>query len=242
MRLRVFLMAVLLLTPVFSLAQDDDGQTYPGMERDRGDSPRTSDPTYVPREESPDEEDAREESYSRIDDPAVGLAAEFIIGAMFLESTRGALVDARLGIGARLTWEIGRLFSDDAIRQGLFLELIYLTTAFREGTELIFADTRFQYLIAAPAWAFPFGEGSAYAVYLQAGGGVAIGNSTLFADNGPNGIFSLQPVILYGLGFRGRPLLVGDGLLRLFFRVEVTRFRRGYADDTFLGGSIGLGF
>ena len=51
-----------------------------------------------------------------------------------------------------------------------------------------------------------------------------------------------QPVIQYGIGLRGRPLLSEDGRLRLTVRLEATRFRRAYLNDTLLLASAGLAF
>jgi hypothetical protein len=241
------LVLVLALTGLRAHAAPDESIPYPAQPQapneDRNALPNESNPTYVPPVEYPYEAESRDERLSDINDPGPGLYAEFLAAAMFVEATRGSLVDARLGLGARITWDMGRIFPSDLLRQALFIDFQYIGTSFREGTELFFTDTQFHYLTLAPAWAFPFGDGSPYAFYLQLGGGVAIVHSALSAEGAVTPETGFQPVFQYGLGFRGQPRLGGlDSALRLSFRVEVTRFQRGYAADTYIGGSIGLGF
>ena len=68
-------------------------------------------------------------------------------------------------------------------------------------------------------------------------------SSTFAVNNGSNAVSGLRPLLQYGIGLRGRPLIGGDdSRLRLTFRVELMRFRRSYLNDTFLGGSLGLAY
>jgi hypothetical protein len=46
----------------------------------------------------------------------------------------------------------------------------------------------------------------------------------------------------YGIGLRGRPAVVADGSVRIQFRIELTRFIRGYMHDMYIGGGIGMIF
>ena len=46
----------------------------------------------------------------------------------------------------------------------------------------------------------------------------------------------------YGVGLRGRPAIIANGAVRIQFRIELIRFIRGYMQDTYLGGSLGLIF
>lgn len=55
-------------------------------------------------------------------------------------------------------------------------------------------------------------------------------------------VAGIKPLLQYGLGLRGAPRLGPDGPFRISFRLELTRFRRGYMDDTFVGGSVGVAF
>jgi hypothetical protein len=52
----------------------------------------------------------------------------------------------------------------------------------------------------------------------------------------------IKSLIQYGVGLRGRTPLSTESNLRLAWRVELMRFRRGYMDDTFLGASVGTAF
>ncbi len=58
-------------------------------------------------------------------------------------------------------------------------------------------------------------------------------------------------VIQYGGGLRFRVPIFSDAYIqehsstevpRVSFRLEFTRLRRGYMDDTFIGGSLGMTF
>lgn len=236
-------LAALIAVPLCAGAQEGGAIPYPADGEPRGPAPAQSDPTYVPPEEYPYEKEDRGERLSGIDDPGVGLFAEFIGAAMFVEAARGSLVDARFGFGGRLTWDWGRILPNETLRQALFADIQYLYTSWSEGTSAVFADTRFHYLTIAPAYTFPFGEGSPYGFYLQVGAGIALSGSTLSIDGERYSHGGLQPLLQYGLGIRGKPRLGGvENLLRLTFRIELTRYRRGYADDTYLGGAVGVGF
>jgi hypothetical protein len=219
---------------------------YPSQQNqpdERGPLPANSDPTYVPPDQYPYEKEDRDEPLSHIDDPGLGLGAEFIAGALFVEATRGSLVDARFGLGARITWDWGRILPSEVLRQALFVDLQYLTTGFRDGTQQVFVDTRFHYLTIAPAYAFPFGEGSPYSFFLQLGAGVAILNAPLSVEGLVTPNSGTQSLLQYGLGIRGKPRIGGpESTLRLTFRVDVTRYHRGYGDDTYVGGAVGLAF
>ena len=228
-----------------ALAKDPGSESipYPDEQKpgvdERGPLPAQSDPTYVPSEDYPR---AEEEHLTGLDDPGAGIFIEVFAAAMFTEASRGSLVDAHFGIGARLTWDFGKIFTNDMLRQAFFIDLQYLYSGFQDGTKEVSAFTSFHYLTIAPAYAFPFGENSPYAFFLQLGGGIAIENSPLTVDGVSYANGGVAPVFQYGLGFRGKPRLSSESGLRLSFRIDVTRFRRGYADDTYVGGGLGLGF
>jgi hypothetical protein len=239
------ILALAISTP--ARAGDGDAIPYPAQQEpadERGPLPaQPGDSDNAPQQQPEDYPNAKEEDrLSGIDDPGAGLSIEIFAAALFVEAARGSLVDARFGYGARLTWDIGRIFPEGALRQALFIDLQYLGTNFQDGTKEIFTSTHFNYLTIAPAYAFPFGEGSPYAFFLQLGGGIAIMDSPLTADGVVTANSGVEGIFQYGLGIRGRPRLGSDSSLRLTFRVDVTRFRRGYADDTYVGGGVGLGF
>ena len=86
--------------------------------------------------------------------------------------------------------------------------------------------------------------------------GVAFNPSVVVINQARTSLSGAKILVQYGGGLRFRPLVVtwgrkskinadfdgaNDGM-RISFRIEVTRFRRGYMDDTFLGGSLGVTF
>lgn len=224
-------------------ADGDDAIPYP--EEDSSSSgrklPRRSDPTYVRPEETGVEKADREESLANLDDPNTGLAFELLIGAMLLDSSRGAWVDGRFAYGGRFTWEFGRILGSPQLRDALWVDALYAHVDQHDGTAIVSNDTAFNYVSVAPAYEFKFSDDSPFGLYLQLGGGAASVSSTLHTQGADWQIAGFKPLIQYGVGLRGTPKL-GDNGPRISFRLEVTRFHRGYLDDTFLGGSVGIAF
>jgi hypothetical protein len=184
---------------------------------------------------------AREQTLAPSDDPTTGLGAEAFFGLFLLTSSKGALADAHWGGGARACWDFGRLLADPTLHEALFADLTWAWTGYSGGDSAVHTSTTYHYFTLAPAFEIPFGEGSAYGFYAQLGGGMAVESSALSAarsltTSGVVGLFQ------YGIGIRGRPLLSDDGTLRLTFRIEATRYRRGYLDDTLVLASAGLAF
>lgn len=184
-------------------------------------------------------------SLAHLDDPTLGLSAEFLAGALLFGSSRGAWVDPRFAAGARLTWEFGRLIPDEVLRELFFVDLSWQQATTADGTAAVHAEVLRHGVTLAPAAGLQLGQARILA-YLQVGGGLGLERSRLTV----NGAVTTQPdtlvpLVQYGLGLRFRPALFPLGpkeLVRLSFRVEVTRFVRGALQDTFLGGSLGLTF
>lgn len=245
---RLLILAVLMGSAALA-AEDDEPIPYDDEEEEER-SPRTrpkqrprrSDPTYIAPEETEVEKQDRESSLAIEDDPNTGIAGELISGAMLLDSARGALVETRFAGGLRFTWEFGRYLPGDDFREALFGDVSWSYMGMRDGTLSVYGDSNYHYFTVAGAWGFPFWAGSDFSVYGQLGGGLAYQYSVLHAGTTVLPISGIKPVIQYGVGVRGRPLLDQEGVLRISFRVELTRFRRHYMDDTFLGGSVGLAF
>ena len=83
------------------------------------------------------------------------------------------------------------------------------------------------------------------AAFAQLGLGFNYTYSVLTVEGNQTTLSGVKFLFQYGLGLRFRPAIVtinGKDVLRLSFRIEVTRFLRGYMSDTFLGGSLGLTF
>jgi hypothetical protein len=218
---------------------EDEQDNRPSHPRDR---PRRSEPTRVAPEETDIERDDRERSLAELDDPNTGIAGEVVAGAMLVDSSRGQFAEARLGAGARFTWEFGRVLPGAFFREALFADVTYSYMGMRDGTLVVYGDSSYHYFTVAPAYAFRLWGDSDYYVFLQAGGGMAYQYSVLHNGTNELSVAGTKPLIQYGAGFRGRPLISQDGNLRVTFRFEITRFRRQYMDDTFVGGSVGLAY
>lgn len=226
--------------------RDDDYVPYEEEEkldeRNRRQLPKRSEPTSIVRDETDVEKKDREETLAHLDDPNYGLSAEFIAGVMLLESSRGIGVEPRAQFGARFVWEFARLIPDEYLREAMFADFSWRTTSYQEGNDTVFVATQHHYLTVAPAYAFPLGQKSAFAPYVQVGLGVDVQSSRVSVDKNLTDITGSKLLIQYGVGFRGRPAILADESIRISFRVELTRFRRGYMDDTFIGASVGAVF
>lgn len=243
------LLLALLGCSFSAYAQDDDAPIpYPDDEEEEAPStrrkklPRRSEETYVPREETEEEERERERPLAGTDDPNVGFAGEFVIGALFADAANGQFPSASPGFGVRATWEVGRTVLAEQLRESLFADLTWLYSSSRRGTTEVFGDSNYHFFTLAPAYAFPFGPNRMFAGFLQAGAGITYNATGITVKDTRTEVAGVKPVIQYGLGIRGTPVVNPELPLRISFRVEVTRFRRGYSDDTFVGGSVGVDF
>lgn len=245
------LLAAITLLPAFASAQEDDDAPIPYGDEEY-ETPRDERGLReLPSDSFETAPDLREESeyveeevnYSRLDDPNLGLGAELLAGTLLLDSARGQWAEPRFAWGVRANWEFGRLFTDETLHEALFVDLAWAYGAIRDGTERIFVDTHYHYFSVAPAYELHVGRTRTYAFYGQVGGGFAYQLTGVHHDGSETTIAGLKPVLQYGVGFRGRPKLGGeDDNLHLVFRVELTRFRRGYMDDTLLAASVGASF
>ncbi|XXF80582.1 hypothetical protein P2318_12780 [Myxococcaceae bacterium GXIMD 01537] len=242
--LRCLLGGLVLATP--ALAQDDDAPyAYPdeaSSDRDEDDAPRRSryaDPGDEFREaaEHGDEAEGFQRMYRR-DDTNTGIAAEVLGGALLLDSSRGAAADTTLGFGLRLTWEFGRLLDSERLREALWADARWTYGSLSDGTELIAGKTNIHFFTLAPAYELKLA--GTFGVYAQLGLGAALQTTSLTIGQQETVVNGLKPVFQYGVGLRARPRL--SEKMSLAVRLEVTRFRRGYMDDTFIGASVGPAF
>lgn len=234
-----------------ALAQDDDDPyAYPDEEPARS---KRDDDAYERRRKNVDEtddfrrvaeqegDDGDFERLAGLDDPNLGVAVEFISGALLLDSPRGRAVDTHLGLGVRATWEYGRILDNESLRENLWADLRWTFGSVSDGTRFITGDTRLHYFTIAPAYELKLGK-SDFGFFAQAGGGLAYQATSITVDATETKVNGLKPLLQYGVGFRGRPKLTSSGNLRLAFRLEALAFRRGYMNDFFLGGSLGTAF
>lgn len=244
--LSLLLGALAFATPALAQDEDEDAPlAYPDDEEEE-DTPRrlprrSNDPT-ADFDRMADEEEAEGEFEAMYgsDDPNTGLAGEVILGAMLMDSSRGRFADPALGLGLRFTWEFGRILDSEPLTESLWADVRWTMAGRTEGTELIVGRNRVHYFSVAPAYEFTFGSAKEYGLFFQGGGGMAFQSTAIAIGENETGVKGLKPLLQYGLGFRGRPRL--NERMALSFRVELMRFRRGYLDDTFLGGSIGSAF
>jgi hypothetical protein len=255
----------LALAPTSALAAGSpDDAPIPFSDEDktndaeRRELPKRSEGSDSVREESEYEQQERERTMAGFDDPNIGLSIEGVVGMMLLDSSRGQLVETVPAWGVRFTWEWGRLLSDETLRDALFADVTWEYAGLRDGTGMpgaacekalisckgkgIYGDSNYHYFSVAPAYGFTLGGKSPWSLYAQVGGGLAYQFSALHVTSAETQIAGTKPIFQYGIGFRGRPAVVADGSVRISFRIEATRYRRGYMDDTFIGGSVGATF
>ncbi|MBK7860308.1 MAG: hypothetical protein IPJ65_17200 [Archangiaceae bacterium] len=223
----------------------------------RRDLPRRSDATSEPAPEPDVESKGRRRSLASLDDPNIGLSLEVVGAALLLDSSRGQTVEG-LGLGGiRVTWEWSRTFlTDEFWREIFFLDLTWFASRSSGpggfgGTTEIFDSVNYHYFTLAPAFAFPLGK-TPLAVYGQVGGGVNYQTSSIFVQSQDStNISAVRFVLQYGLGLRARIHFISEesfrengytGIPCLSVRLELTRFRRAYMDDTVIGGSVGITF
>jgi hypothetical protein len=229
---------LLLAGPAFA---DKDDQPIPYPDEETKELPRRSNPTYVDKEVPVEKED-RAKLLGRTDDPNIGFAAELIAGAMLVSSSRGQGGDTSFAYGLRATWEWGRLLPDEFFHEAFFADFSWAYAGLADGTTEIHGNSNFHYFTIAPAFLFPFGARSSFGVYGQLGGGLAYQADSIHIGNVETSVSGVKPLFQYGLGFRGRPPLNSEGTVRLCFRLELTRFRRSYMDDTLIAGAMGVDF
>ncbi|ATB40667.1 hypothetical protein CYFUS_006118 [Cystobacter fuscus] len=223
-----------------------DDEDPPASSRPKRRSARDAeykDPDDFRRAERGEEEEKDFERLARTDDPNTGIAFEVLGGVMLLSSPRGQFLgDPVPAFGGRFTWEYGRLLNSEPLREALWLDARYGFVGQREGTALVVGDVQRHYVSLAPAYELTFGEGSDYGLYAQVGGGIVYELSRLEVGGKLTPVEGIKPLIQYGVGLRGRTKLSATSNLRLTWRLELMRFRRGYQDDTSAGLSAGLGF
>lgn len=244
-RLCLLLGALALSTPALAQDEDDAPIAYPDDDSSE-DAPRklprrSEDPTAdYDRMRDQEEAEGDFERMAGSDDPNRGLVGELILGTMLLDSSRGRFADPAFGLGLRFTWEFGRILNNEPLRETVWADVRWMMAGTSAGTELIKGSSRNHYFSVAPAYEYVFGAEKTYGVFGQLGGGFAFQSTSITIGEETTPIKGLKPLLQYGVGFRGRPRLTEK--MCLSFRVELMRFRRGYMDDTFLGGSIGTAF
>ena len=238
------LLALSLAASMTSFAQSDDDAPIPYGDEDTAVNnvrPRKAKKKRRTEIREEDEEEAAgEESMAAMDDPNIGVGGDIVMGLALLDAAKGG-VDPRYFFGVRFTWEFGRLIPDEYLREMFFADVTWLYAATKEGTTQVNVDTHLHNFTVAPAFALPFGK-SFMAAYAQVGVGFDYSYSVMKLDQNTVTLGGTKFLFQYGIGLRGRPAVVGDGSVRIQFRIELTRFVRGYLHDMFIGGGLGMIF
>ena len=238
------LLAVCLLTTSVAWAQADDDEVIPyddgsGDQREAPARKKKRRPDAL-REEDEDDRKNNEEALTSLDDPNVGVGFSFLSGLALLEASKNGL-DPRYYLGARFTWEFGRLIPDPFLREMFFADVMWMYTWTQDGTALVKVADHIHDFTVAPAFALRFGE-SFMSAYVQLGAGFSYSQSISTVDKTSVSLGGTKFLFQYGIGLRGRPMVVADGSVRIEFRVELTRFIRGYIHDMMIGAGVGMIF
>ncbi len=242
---RPCLLAVLLglgvALPAEAQRADDDAPIPydDGATDDAPVKPKKSRKSERLREEDEDAQE-RDERLGSTDDPNFGVGGEVTAGLMLLEGSRAG-VDPRFSFGVRFVWEWGRLIPEEFIRELFFVDLQWRYAVTSDGTSQVNAWASQHYFTLAPAVAYPFGN-LPVAVYGQLGVGVNASFTGVRIDTAELPLQGARFLFQYGIGLRGRPAVTEDQAVRITWRVEVTRYLRGYLNDTLFSGAVGVIF
>lgn len=242
---RTLMAVIFAATSATAWAQSDDDAPIPyGDESSTQDSVRPKKAKKRRRaeelREEEEQEKAGEESMAALDDPNVGFGFDLLSGVALLDAPQFGL-NPRYYFGARVTWEFGRLIPDEYLREMFFADLTWWYAASKDGTNQVNVDTHLHDFAIAPAFAIPFGK-SFMSAYAQVGAGFDYSYSVTKIDMNTVTLGGSKFLFQYGIGLRGRPAVTDDGKVRIQFRVEVTRFIRGYMHDMYIGGALGMVF
>lgn len=242
-RLFTLLAGLMLALPAAAQKKEDDAP-LPYDDDAAADDGATSRPKRSRRSERLREEDedaqARDERLADTDDPNYGVGAELSAGLNLLDASRGGLGDPRFSFGARLTWEFGRLIADEYLREMFFADVQWRFAVTQDGTQQVSAWASQHFLTLAPAVVWPISK--VFGLYGQVGVGVNAHFTGVRVDQREVQLQGARFLFQYGLGLRGRPALTRDEAVRLTWRVEVTRYLRGYMHDTCFEAGVGLLF
>jgi hypothetical protein len=187
----------------------------------------------------PQDDDEEPDSLTHLDDPNIGIGGSIQGGLVLLESSRAGGVDPRLLMGVRFTWEWARLIPDEFLRELFFLDVGWNVTWTSAGTDTFNTTLTSHNFVFAPAFAWPLGS-LPLAAYAQLGVGFNYARSVSRISNVENVLSGSKFLFQYGAGLRSRIPLNDEGSVRLELRFEITRFLRGYINDTLF--ALGAGF
>ncbi|MCU0699881.1 MAG: porin family protein [Myxococcaceae bacterium] len=242
-RLLALSLGLLIALPALAQKKDDDAPLPYDDDGAAGDDaparPKKSRKSERLREEDEDAE-ARDERLADTDDPNYGVGGEVGAGLMLFDASRGGLGDPRFSFGVRFTWEWGRLIPDEYLREMFFADVQWRFGVTQDGTAQVSSWASQHYFTVAPAVVWPISK--VFGLYGQLGLGVNANFTGVRVDQNEVQLQGARFLFQYGVGLRGRPALTEDESVRLTWRVEITRYLRGYMHDTCFGAGVGVLF
>ncbi|MBL8920600.1 MAG: hypothetical protein JNJ54_17175 [Myxococcaceae bacterium] len=235
------LIALLCLGVSLPAVADKDDAPLPYDDEaasDEPDRPKKSRKSERLRQEDEDAQE-RDERLASIDDPNYGIGGDVNAGLVLLEASRGG-VDPRFTFGLRFTWEWGRLFSDEYLREMFFADVTWRFAVTTDGTGQVAGWGSNHYFTVAPAFSWPFTK--SLGVFAQLGLGVDAAFTGVRVEKTEVQLQGARFLLQYGVGLRGRPAILEDETVRLTWRVEITRYLRGYMHDTVFAAGVGVLF
>jgi hypothetical protein len=237
-----FLLGLLLALPALAQKKEDDAPLpYDDDSASSEDAPRPKKSRKSERLREEDEDATeRDERLADTDDPNYGVGGELGAGMLLFDASRGGLGDPRFSFGVRFTWEWGRLIPDEYLREMFFADVQWRFGVTTDGTTQVSSWASQHYFTVAPAIAWPISK--VFGVYGQLGVGVNANFTGVRVDQREVQLQGARFLFQYGIGIRGRPALTEDEFVRLTWRVEITRYLRGYMHDTCFGAGVGVLF
>ncbi len=237
--------AALALMPLAARAQEEEG----GEDEKRlsSDAPEPGEkvPKKHKKKAATAEEDLVEEkqpeSLMRLDDPHYGFSVEAALSLAFLSKTNGPGLAGNAGIGLRVDWSVGRLWTDptdEFWKYALLAELAYDYVGQSDGTQSISTSGGYHFINVRGLLGYPVKD--FFLAYAALGGGLTVQSVSYDVQGTQTGITGTKPDLDYGLGARFR--FAVNPSLSISARLELMRFRRGYLDDTFVTLGAGADF
>ena len=199
---------------------------------------RDDDERRVPRtaEEELANSDQEDEVLAGVDEPGNGLAVELAGGPIFLSGATGSST-THFFAGFIASYQLGRaLFTPkwELLRQSFFLELSYLGANAAWGTEEVRVNAWNHFLTLDILFGWPL---EPVLFYAKVGPALMVMPVSYDVQGSATSFTGVKGGLVYGAGIRTN-LYLGEAA-GFAARLELTRFRRGYLDDTLL--TVGLG-
>ncbi len=169
-------------------------------------------------------------------DRGVGLSTEFVAGILHLDG--GTSSTTLFGWGIAADWRMGRLFSPGSfLHENLFLELSWLHAGTSYGTTEVTVGQTQNHFSAAILLGYTLA--SAY-FYGKVGPSIFVIPVTYEVQGTNTSYLGIRTGLQYGVGVRSS--LYFSEALGVALRLELNGYRRGYLNDLFFCGGVGVAF